>query len=75
MAEATLPVSFDPGLGTTAGLQDLLAGAAKCYLNPVRFFISWHGVMTLVYRWVGIFRAAGCPPLSMSAHTCPFTCR
>lgn len=33
-----------------ATLPSLVSGASKCFLNPVRFFVSWHGVLTLVYR-------------------------
>ena len=56
-AADALPLSFGPGFAT-AGIQDFIANASKCYLNPVRFFVSWHGVMTLVYRWMAGARAA-----------------
>ena len=60
VANEALPVTFNQGL-ETEGMQELLASAVKCYLIPVRFFVSWHGVLTLVYRFAIAFAVCQLP--------------
>eukprot|EP00192_Tetraselmis_astigmatica_P021737 CAMPEP_0117659398 /NCGR_PEP_ID=MMETSP0804-20121206/6412_1 /TAXON_ID=1074897 /ORGANISM="Tetraselmis astigmatica, Strain CCMP880" /LENGTH=292 /DNA_ID=CAMNT_0005466055 /DNA_START=74 /DNA_END=952 /DNA_ORIENTATION=- len=35
--------------GLDVGMEPLIKGSHKCLLKPVHFFVSWHGVLTLVY--------------------------
>mmetsp|Transcript_14691 Transcript_14691/g.37746 ORF Transcript_14691/g.37746 Transcript_14691/m.37746 type:complete len:263 (+) Transcript_14691:272-1060(+) len=48
-----LVVGGEPAAGVEppgpADLQALIAATPRCLLNPVRFFVSWNGVLTLVY--------------------------